>query len=242
LKIQSSKQYSSDKLKILVYAPPGAGKTSLAKTIPKDEPTLIISAEAGLLCLNDSDIDVLDITQDDEGRLIPKEKRIARLGEAFQFINTPEAIKKYKWIFIDSLTEISQNMMEQLYVEFPDRASSLVMYGENSKRMRSLIKSFRDIPHYNVVMTALAEVEKDENNMRITGVSMVGSMSGKIPAYFDEVLYLAVVENKETGETKRTLITGASDKLVCKDRSGRLAKYEEPSLAVIASKIRGEGK
>ena len=86
---------------------------------------------------------------------------------------------KYKWIFIDSLTEISQNLMEQLYLEFPERKDSLVMYGENGKRMRSLIKSFRDIPYYNVVMTALSAVDKDENNVRITGVSMVGNISEK---------------------------------------------------------------
>jgi hypothetical protein len=238
LKIQSSKNYSQDKLKILVYAPPGAGKTSLAKTIPKDEKTLIISAEAGLLCLNDADIDVLDITQDNEGNLIPKEKRIARLGEAFQYLNTEEAKDKYKWVFIDSLTEISQNLMEQLYLEFPDRKDSLVMYGENGKRMRSLIKSFRDLPHYNVVMTALDHVDKDENNMRITGVSMVGSMSDKVPAFFDLVFFLATIADQETGEIRRKLVTGKSDRLVAKDRSGRLDKLEEPSLAVIAAKIR----
>jgi hypothetical protein len=239
LKIQSSKNYSQDKLKILVYGAPGAGKTSLAKTIPRDEKTLIISAEAGLLCLNDADIDVLDITQDDQGNLIPKEKRIARLGEAFQYLNTEEARGKYKWVFIDSLTEISQNLMEQLYLEFPERSQSLPMYGENSKRMRSLIKSFRDIPYYNVVMTALDNTDKDENNVRITGVSMVGAMADKVPAYFDEVFYLATIADQETGEIHRKLVTGRSDKLVAKDRSGKLDKLEAPSLAVIASKIRG---
>lgn len=240
MKIQSTQNYSSDKLKILVYGASGAGKTSLAKTIPKEEKTLVISAEAGLLCLNDTDLDVIDITQDDNGKLIPKEKRIQRLVEVYQYLNTEEAIKKYKWIFIDSLTEISQNMIEALYAEYPDRSATLVMYSENAKRMRSLIKSFRDIPHYNVVMTALDHTEKDENNMRITGVSMIGAIADKIPAYFDECLYLATFEDPETKETVRKLVTSKSEKLVCKDRSGKLHKIEEPSLAIIAKKIKGE--
>jgi phage nucleotide-binding protein len=238
MKIQSTKSYSEDKLKILVFGEPGAGKTTLAKTI--GEPTLIISAEAGLLCLNGEDIDVIDITQDDEGRVIPKEKRIARLGEAYQYLLTEECRNKYKWVFIDSLTEISQNLMEQLYLEFPDRKDSLVMYGENGKRMRSLIKSFRDIPYYNVVMTALSSVDKDENNVRIIGVSMVGNISEKVPAFFDEVFYLATIQNQETGNVDRVLVTGKSDRVMAKDRSGKLDKIEKPSLAHIASKIKGE--
>lgn len=232
--------YSSDKLKILVHGEPGVGKTSLAKTIPENEKTLIISAEAGLLCLNGVDIDVIDITQDNDGKLIPKEKRIARLGEVFTYLNSDDARAKYKWIFIDSLTEISQNMIEALNVEFPERKDSLVMYGENAKRMRSLVKSFRDLPHYNVVMTALTSVEKDENNMRISGVSMVGNIADKVPAFFDVVAHLTTIQDPESGETKRKLITGKTEKIVAKDRSGKLDQFEEPSLATIAKKIKGE--
>lgn len=238
MKITTTKNHSNDKLKLLVYGEPGSGKTSLAKTL--NEETLIISAEAGLLCLNGADIDVIDITQDDNEKMLAKEKRIERLGEVYKFLLTDEARAKYKWIFIDSLTEINQNMLEQLQTEFTDPAQTLKMYGELSKRMKSLIKSFRDLPYYNVVMTALSEVDKDENNQRFIGVSLIGSMSKQIPAFFDEVLYLHTSIDQESGDTKRVLVTGKSDKLMAKDRSGKLDKLEQPSLATIAKKIRGE--
>ena len=139
---------------------------------------MIISAEAGLLCLSDKQIDVIDISRDDEGRLIPKESRIDRLGEAYKYILSDEAKKKYKWIFIDSLTEISQCLMDKLSVEYPEKSQSLVMYGENAKRMRSLVKSFRDIAEYNIVMTALSQNEKDENNQRFIFSAITERLAG----------------------------------------------------------------
>ncbi len=235
MKINNTKNYSEDKLKILVYGEPGVGKTTLARTI--GEPTLIISAEGGLLSLNDSEIDFIDISLDDEGKQIPKEKRITRLGAVYQYLLTDECKNKYKWIFIDSLTEVSQNLIEQLNQEFPERKDSLVMYGENSKRLRSLIKSFRDLSFYNVVFTALSEVEKDENNMRITTVSLVGGLASKVPAFFDEVFNLVASVDPD-GKERRILVTGKTDKNIAKDRSGKLNKFEEANLAVIASKIR----
>ena len=235
MNITSTKNFSHDKLKILTYGNSGSGKTTLAGTI--DEPTLLISAEGGTLSLADKDIDMVDITIDDNGQLIPKEKRIERLGQVYKYLLTEECRSKYKWIFIDSLSELSQNMMEALYVEFPDRKDTLPMYGENSKRMRSLIKSFRDIPYYNVVMTALPEVEKDENNQRYIGISVVGKLAHQLPGFFDFVFYLAV-DRAEDGTLTRKLVTGMSDRLVAKSRSTKLNQFEAANLGLIAKKIR----
>ena len=234
MKVNNTRNYSSNALKILIIGPSGSGKTSLAKTT--GEKTLVISAESGLLCLNESDIDIVDITSDDTGALISKEKRITRLGEVYRYLLEDETKKKYKWIFIDSLSEISQNLVEQLQVEFPERKDSLVLYGENAKRMRSIIKSFRDLPYYNVVMVALSETDKDENNIRFTGPSVIGKISNQLPAYFDEVFYLHVDRNEE-GQTVRRLVTEGSERLAAKDRSGKLAKFEEPNLSSISKKI-----
>lgn len=235
LKVTTTKNYGVDKLKILVYGQAGSGKTTLARTI--DEPTLIISAEGGLLSLNDSDIDVIDITTDDNGQIIPEEKRIQRLGEVYKYIGQPEQIAKYKWIFIDSLTEISQALIAQLGKEFPERKDSLVLYGENAKRLKSLIKSFRDMPHYNIVFTALPSLDKDENGARYHGIDVIGKVGIQLPGYFDEVLYMSVKDTEEGDE--RVLHCTSNERLVTKDRSGKLDKLEKPDLAYIASKIRG---
>lgn len=235
MRIQSATDLFNDRLKILVYGQSGAGKTYLARTI--EEPTLVISAESGLLSLSGANIDVLDITTDDDGKLIPAALRFSQMQKAYQYLLTEEAKQKYKWIFIDSLTEVSQNLIESLLPEFPDRKDALVMYGENFKRMRNMIKAFRDIPHYNIVFTALAEEEKDQNGKRYHGVSMIGKMSSQLPSFLDEVFYLHTFSDDDN-VLKRRLVTQPTDKAVAKDRSGKLDKFEEANLKIIATKIK----
>lgn len=237
MKVSNTDSIGKDSIKMLVYGPSGSGKTTLAKTLDN---VVIISAEAGLLSVRDKKIDVLDITKDDAGVLIPKEKRISRLGDAYKYLNTDEAKKKYKTVFIDSLSELNQNLLEGLLHEFPERKDSLVVYGELSKRMRALVKSFRDLPDYNVVFTCLSEVEKDESGLRVTQPQLVGKFAAQLPALLDEVFYLHVTQNSETGEKTRHLVTEGTERLSAKDRSGSLQKLEVADLSVIFKKIAGQ--
>lgn len=233
MRITNTKDNDTNFLKILVYGDSGVGKTSLAKTIK--EPTLIISSEAGLLCLKDASIDVVDISQGDDGKMIPKEGRIERLGQVYRFLQTDEC-KKYLWLVLDSLTEISQNAVEMLQAKYPGSGDALKLYGENYKIMRGLIKNFRDLPGVNVVFTALPATIQDENSRRFTSISMVGKMSHAIPAFFDEVFYMGIGKDKE-GQTIRYLQTEKTDSITAKDRSGKLEKYEVADLDLIYNKI-----
>jgi phage nucleotide-binding protein len=237
MKVTSTKDHGVDKIKMLIYGPAGSGKTSLARTLPNHERCLIVSAEAGLLSISDTDIDLIDITTDDDGNAVAKTDRIKRLGEVFTFLATGEAKSKYDWVFIDSLTELSDALIDQLNAEYPDKKDSLVMYGENSKRMKALVKSFRDMPHYNVVFTALPAVDKDQDGVRFTTIQMVGKIAEKLPAMFDEVFYLHVDSDGQRGLVTST---PSDSKMPAKDRSGKLEKLEKADLAYIASKIKGE--
>ena len=233
MQITSTQTNETGTIKVLIFGESGVGKTTLAGTL--NEPTLIISAEAGLLSLKGKKIDVIDLSLNDKGEVIPQEQRIARLGEVYAYLVTDEARKKYKTIFIDSLSEINGNLLAQLNVEFSDAKDTLKMYGELSKKMKSLVKSFRDLPYYSIIFTALSEADKDESGQRFIGPQLIGKFSTQVGAYFDEVLYLHV--NRETGE--RVLVTEKSDNLLAKDRSGKLSKYEPADLGLIYKKIKG---
>jgi phage nucleotide-binding protein len=217
----------------LVYGQAGVGKTSLAKTLK--EKTLIISAEAGTLSVADADIDMIDISIDDNGSLIPPSKRIERLKQVFIWICEPEQRKKYKWIFIDSLTEVSQNMIEKLQKEYPDKSDTLKLWGDYSNLSRALVKNFRDLSFYNVVFTALEAESKDNDGIRFLHPQMQGKIGREqLAGFFDEVFYFHIDK-----EGKRKLLTEATERVQAKDRSGKLDRFEGPDLQKIANKING---
>lgn len=239
MEIKSTKSFGVNSLKIIVYGPPGVGKTTLAATTK--EPTLILSAEGGLLSLTDHDVDFIDLTTNDKGQLLDKADRMDRLRDAYDFVQSDEAKKKYKWLFVDSLTEISQIVIEKYQKIFPERKDALVMWGEYAKEMRSLIKAFRDIPNYNVVFTALAKTDKDDGGRRFQSIDVSGAIASQAPAYFDEMFYYYAFEDSD-GNIQRTLVTQPSDKVSAKDRSGKLSQNEKPNLGDIAQKIKGRKK
>lgn len=239
--LRSTKSYGTTSLKILVYGVPGVGKTTLASTI--DEPTMIVSAESGMLSLSDFDLDYFDITLDDDGnKIATSTEKMARLQEVAAYLQGKD--KKHKWLVIDSLTEIGQIVYESIKEsdpKFKDAKNNLVLWGLYGEKMRSLIKFFRDLPGYNVVFTALAKTDKDELNRRIMAVDLQGKIADQLPGYFDEVFYYEVVDSAEDqGAKHRRLVTQPSEKFVAKDRSGKLSVYEKPNLSEIAKKIRGE--
>jgi len=231
--VQSTDSVKENKIKAVITGVSGVGKTSLLATLKTGGyKPLIISAEGGLLSIAGTGIDFIDITKDDEGKLIPKEKRVNKLMDVYNYVLTKEAMDKYDTICLDSLTELSQCLFDALRKEFPDRKENLVLYGELAGKTRDLIKAFRDIPHYNVVFTCLTKVEKDDNGRRFAGFDLIGSISDKLPQFFDAVLYLRANEKGE-----RELICNSTDAIIAKDRSGKLDKSEPANLGSVFAKI-----
>lgn len=105
--IQNTTTVHANKVKLVIYGTSGAGKTTSIKTLPHDK-TLVISAESGLLSLSGTKIDYVDIATDDKGQVLNSEKRLERLKDILKYLDTAEAIKKYEYVVVDSLTEIGE--------------------------------------------------------------------------------------------------------------------------------------
>lgn len=233
MKIQNTKDVHQSNIKCLVYGISGIGKTSLAKTL--EIPALIISAESGLASLHGTNIDYVDITQDEDGKLLSAKQRLENLGNIYKLLQLDEYKSKYRIIFIDSLTEIADTMVAHLAEVHTDAKDTFKMWGEYTKKMINIIRSFRDLPHYHVVFTCLESETQDDSKLIHYHPAMSGSkVKETLVPMFDEVFRYAVVEDK------RKLITTATRSSVAKDRSGKLTQLEEPNLQVILDKIRGE--
>jgi len=214
----------------LVIGQSGIGKTSLLKTVPPDEPVFVVSAEAGLLCVRD----------------LVESKRVqgvevssfADLAEVYTYLSSPAA-SGFKWVFIDSLTEIAARCLEAVKAKFPSKSESFQMWDFYNSQMTSLVKAYRDLPMFNVVFTALHSEEKDDVNRRYIGPLLTGkALKEMIASWFDLVLYMVSLPDKE-GKEQRCFITSPYTCWPGKDRSGKLAVVEAPHLGQIKAKILG---
>ena len=221
MEIKSTKDIKPDKLNVLVYGVSGAGKTTLLSTFPGK--TLIVSKESGLLSIKDFDVDYVEpkTLNDIRGLLVS------------------DTIKAYDNIAFDSLTEIASMFLEDSTLQYPDDRQALKKWGHFSESLTKFIKFTRDL-HKNVIFTCLEKTSEDNFGRRFNLPDIQGSLSKKLPAFFDFVFNLQVIE-KEEGEKVRALLTQPIDGFVCKDRSGKLSLWERPNLTnIINCAFKGE--
>jgi phage nucleotide-binding protein len=213
-------------LKFLIHAPSGAGKTTLCSTT--GEPTIIISAESGLLSLSKFDIPAIEV------------KTLDELYEAYDFVaNNPEG-QAFKWVMLDSISEIAEVVLnaEKKTAKDPRQA-----YGALAEKMTDLIRAFRDLPGRNVVFLCKQEKIKDEQSGALLySPSMPGNMLKQGIAYFFDFVGAIRVEKDAEGNPTRWIQLARDYSYEAKDRSGVLDMFEPPNLRLIADKVLSAGK
>lgn len=208
-------------LKFLVHGPAGAGKTSLCATT--GEPTVIISAESGLLSLRGHDIPVIEV------------KTLDQLYEAYDFVvNNPQG-QSFKWVCLDSISEIAEVVLnhEKKAAKDPRQA-----YGALAEKMTDLIRAFRDLPGRNVYFSCKQERAKDEQSgAMLYYPAMPGNMLKQGVGYFFDFVFALRVEKDADGNPTRWLQTSRDFNYEAKDRSGSLDMFESPDLAAVSAKV-----
>lgn len=221
-------------VKVLVYGPPGMGKTMLTATAPNP---ILISAESGLLSLARKNIEkVFGVDNPAIAYDIPviEVKTVEDLIQAYDWIQSPEG-QQFQTICIDSLSEIAEVVLANAKKQVKDPRQA---YGELIEKMMDTVRKFRDLSGRNVYMSAKMEMTKDElTGMNMYMPSMPGSKLGQqLPYLFDEVFTLRTSKDKE-GNEFRYLQTQPDLQFVAKDRSGQLDAMEGPWLYNVFAKI-----
>lgn len=222
MKITSTKTASNSRLAALIVGPSGIGKTSLAASLPPSE-TLIVSAEAGLLCLQGTDIDTVEI------------KNRKDLDEVMRFLTEKTT---YKYLFIDSLTEIGDMFLRELKDDpkYADANKAFKLYGAYNDLISAYTKAFRDLTSYSVFVTCL-DSTKSDGLEKVHTFNIPGqAVKDNLKSWFDIVFEYKVYQDEE-GNPHRKLVTDMAESSLAKDRSGKLNKYEEPNLGEIINKL-----
>jgi hypothetical protein len=213
------------------------GKTVLMATAPIP---VLISAESGALSLRQSNLERLygvgnpHITYN---MPIIEVKTVEDLTDAYNWCAGSAQAQQFQTVGLDSISEIAEVVLNNAKRQVKDPRQA---YGELIEKMETLIRSFRDLPNKNVVISAKMEPTKDE----LTGVVKYGpampgaKLGNKLPYFFDEVFRLAVGQTPQ-GEKYRFLQTQPDLQYEAKDRSGALAPVETPVLSAVFAKILG---
>ena len=221
INVKTTGSLAANGTKMLVYGQAGAGKTSLVKSLPSP---IVLSAEGGLLSIQDADLPYIEIGSMDD------------LREAYTWLTSSSEAAPYKSVALDSISEIAEVVLgaEKKSAKDPRQA-----YGAMQEQMSEIIRAFRDLPGRHIYMSAKLEKTQDEMGRVLYAPSMPGNKTGQaLPYFFDEVLALRV-EKDADGATQRALMCDGDGLWLAKDRSGKLDAWEAPDLGAIIAKISG---
>lgn len=215
--ITSTKNMALDYAKVVLYGPPGSGKTTAAATWPKP---LFLSAESGLLSVRDKAIDVWTINEWED------------LEEAFAYLRVGG--HGYESVVLDSLTEMQKKLADYVIRKFPavKRAyqdlSSESDWGYIIDRSRKLCRAFRDLPLNVVFITLSQDVEVEGEN--VTRPALNGkTLPDELCGWVDAVIYCPGPIKDEEGTQQYLGQTVAA--------KGRRAKIRVPAGAQVPSVI-----
>ena len=219
--VKTTGEFSSNGVKMLVYGNAGSGKTSLCRTLPAP---IILSAEGGLLSIQDADLPYIEINSMDS------------LKEAYEWITSSTEAAQFQSVALDSISEIGEVVLnhEKKIAKDPRQA-----YGAMQEQLGDIIRAFRDLPNRHVYFTAKCEKATDETGKILYSPAMPGNKTGQsLPYFFDQVMALRVERDSE-GVTQRALMCDTDGLWQAKDRSGKLSAWEAPDLGAIIEKIGG---
>lgn len=223
--------------KVLLYAHHGWGKTYQCRYFEqKYGKGLIISGESGLVSLSDVDIDVAEFTSWDGAH--DPDRQVYSFKGLCRMIATPEfADAGYKWIAIDSLTELSDRCMDEIERGYKD-PSDLRKWQDFQRQLKGALKWVRDLP-YHVYVTCLTKTDKNANDEPEYWPAVAQKAVGEnLPALFDHVFcgVRTTVTDATTGRTdvKRLVITDAVNGWhgKARDPRNRLKPIEETANIV----------
>lgn len=215
----TDKEAATHGIKVLVYGRAGMGKTYLCGTAPDP---LIISAESGLLTLRRKKIPVIVINT------------MQDVWDAYSWCQTKAKAQGIKTICIDSISEITEKVLSVAKKKSSDGRAA---YGDMATQTIDLVKAFRDLSGFNVVVTAKEFVRTDAFNVTRAEPSAPGQQVGPaLPYLFDEVFHAAKGTGND-GKEFHYIRTKAAIGADAKDRSGALDEIEYPDLTNIFNKI-----
>lgn len=166
----NTKDHTTSYRKCLLYGHHGWGKTTQFIHYQKYYgPGFIISGESGLSSVRSAGIDYLPFTSWNGGT--DPEKSEYSFVDIFKWMRSDDFKSKgYKWVGIDSLTELSNHSKNHAEFQSAEDAkkkgkpvNNFEAWSQHAAQLIGACKAIRDMPMHFLV-TALAKESQDDNN------------------------------------------------------------------------------
>ena len=223
---------------VCIYGGPGTGKTTLAASaieVPDMNPVLHLNIENGTQSVKDiyPDLEIIDIERFKQLQTVYD---ALYQGQDFD----AQTCAGYRTVILDNLTEGQKKGMEHIFqaeklaaqgvnvTEFVMATFANGGWNQSSEQMRKLIRAFRELPCYIILVAWEIDIDKSESRHKWTP-AFTAKLAGEMPGMVNDVYRLSV-----NRDGTRTLQTGLSGDAVAKDRTRKLPmKLESPTMPLI---------
>lgn len=194
---------------------------------------LVLDFEGGTFSLRNThpNVDTIRITE--WTQLQPIYQELERGGHGYETVVIDSASEAQKFSMLWIMKKVVENDSSR-DIEVP----SMREWGKNLEQMRRMVRGFRDLP-MNCIFTAHATEEKDtKRGLILKSPSFSGKLKAEIAGFLDIVGFMYTKEVKGRDEPARLLLTGSTEDIVAKDRSGRLPLVlENPTMTQLYKTI-----
>lgn len=250
MKLTTTKDQSLNTIKALVHGDSGIGKTTSILTLPVER-TVIACRERDVIPLRHKEYSVLAIEEWSDVKTLYQ--LFANPG-AEELKTLLPAVQGKTILVIDSLSKLSELCIRHIVTvdrrilieartggkrDTPENVYEEQMqiedWGLYRTRMNNLLSAFCGLP-IHVVMTALSAWSTDKDGgATLRTPNMSGKLAQECAQHFTLVLHM---ESQGTGEAEtRVWRTFNDGRILAKDASGVLDKYEETNWSKLFAKI-----